>query len=176
MFAIPRSDFLGKTLEVLGLIVATLDELKSEAETQDGGPDRAHATLIVVPPALVAQWEKEIEKTAGGSLAVAYLDARTCRLHRASGGAVGAVGADAASPPDIVIATYGALERPKSSKYLTSVRWGRIVLDEMQEIRSSTTRIARSCERMRCGRRWMLSGTPLFEGIEDLRGELNFLG
>ena len=45
----------------------------------------------------------------------------------------------------------------------------------MQEIRSSTTQIAKMCERLQCNRRWMLSGTPLFEGIADLRGELNFL-
>lgn len=45
----------------------------------------------------------------------------------------------------------------------------------MQEIRSSTTKIAKACEKLECNRRWMLSGTPLFEGMEDLRGELNFL-
>jgi len=47
--------------------------------------------------------------------------------------------------------------------------------DEMQEIRSSTTVIAQTCEKLQCNRRWMISGTPLFESIEDLRGELNFL-
>lgn len=47
--------------------------------------------------------------------------------------------------------------------------------DEMQEIRSSTTKIAKSCEKLICNRRWMLSGTPLFEGIKDLCGELNFM-
>jgi SNF2 family DNA or RNA helicase len=45
----------------------------------------------------------------------------------------------------------------------------------MQEIRSTTTRIAKTCEKLDCNRRWMLSGTPLFDGIVDLRGELNFL-
>jgi len=50
-----------------------------------------------------------------------------------------------------------------------------LLQDEMQEIRSSTTKIAKACEKLECNRRWMLSGTPLFEGMEDLRGELNFL-
>jgi SNF2-related domain len=45
----------------------------------------------------------------------------------------------------------------------------------MQEIRSTTTKIAQTCEKLDCNRRWMLSGTPLFDGIDDLRGELNFL-
>jgi SNF2 family DNA or RNA helicase len=52
--------------------------------------------------------------------------------------------------------------------------WVRVVLDEMQESRSTTTKIAKTCEKLNCNRRWMLCGTPLFDGIEDLRGELNF--
>lgn len=44
-----------------------------------------------------------------------------------------------------------------------------------QEIRSSTTKIARNCDGLVCTRRWLVSGTPIFEGISDLRGELNFL-
>ena len=45
---------LGKTIEMLSLIASSLDELKGEAR-DDGGDDRTHATLIIVPPALVAQ-------------------------------------------------------------------------------------------------------------------------
>lgn len=45
----------------------------------------------------------------------------------------------------------------------------------MQEIRSTTTKVAKTCEKLDCNRRWMISGTPLFDGIDDLRGELNFL-
>ena len=51
-----------------------------------------------------------------------------------------------------------------------------MILDEMQEVRSSTTALARLCERLSAGTRWMVSGTPLFDGIDDLNGELNFLG
>ena len=39
--------------------------------------------------------------------------------------------------------------------------WHRIVLDEMQEVRSSTTELARKCERLSGGRRWMVSGAQL---------------
>jgi len=49
-------------------------------------------------------------------------------------------------------------------------------LDEMQEIRSSTTELARMCAQARANRRWMVSGTPLYTSISDLNGELNFLG
>jgi hypothetical protein len=83
-------------------------------------------------------------------------------------------------PPSssVVVTTYQKLDHklhPKAAKLLKSIRWGRVVLDEMQEIRSSTTFIAKNCEGLLSERRWMLSGTPLFEGIHDLRGELCFL-
>ena len=59
---------------------------------------------------------------------------------------------------------------------IDSVIWGRIVLDEMQEIRSWTTRLSKVVCRLRSDCRWMLSGTPLLDDINDLKGELCFLG
>jgi len=56
------------------------------------------------------------------------------------------------------------------------IKWDRVVLDEMQEIRSSTTDHARACEKLLCDCRWMVSGTPLYTSIDDLNGELAFLG
>ncbi|KAL7547448.1 hypothetical protein ACHAWF_010744 [Thalassiosira exigua] len=160
---------LGKTLQCLALIASTLEELKREAR-EDASGRRTHCTLIIVPPALAVQWRNEIEKSCGTSLAVSMLDAR-CRVVEPEvvGVLPGGTGCD------VLITTYAALERPPTGKYLAGIRWGRIVLDEQQEIRSSTTKVARACERLDCPRRWMMSGTPIFEGIEDLSGELDFL-
>ena len=58
----------------------------------------------------------------------------------------------------------------------SKVRWKRICVDEMQELRSSTTELARLCKNLQSDRRWMISGTPLYSSINDLNGELNFLG
>lgn len=69
---------LGKTVEVLGLIMATLPEMKrhTKGKTQgkksakntddndESGEDEidyiTHTTLIIVPPALVAQWVRKL--------------------------------------------------------------------------------------------------------------------
>lgn len=157
---------LGKTLQMLSLIASSLVKLKKEAK--EGGKDCTHATLIILPPALVMQWCNEVKKSCGESLAVSVLDANTDKVEK---GIVGSAG----SGSDIIFTTYSALEKPKTSRFLSSWKWGRVVLDEQQEIRSSTTVIARNCESLDCHRRWMLSGTPIFSSIDDLRGELNFL-
>ena len=61
-------------------------------------------------------------------------------------------------------------------KTFQTIHWRRIVLDEMQEIRSSTTDLARTCKKLVSDFRWMVSGTPLYSDLNDLNGELNFLG
>jgi SNF2 family DNA or RNA helicase len=117
----------------------------------------------------VAQWINEISKCIGlaQDVVVDFYDFSGCQVIRRRG----PLGGDA----DIVLTTYTALEYPKAATKLHSQHWGRIVLDEMQEIRSTTTKVAKMCEKLSSSRRWILSGTPLFDGIADLRGELNFL-
>lgn len=174
----------GKTIEVLGLIVATLDDLKEEAQNSAlVGCNTTHSSLIIVPPVLVSQWLSEIVKTTGNALVVDFIDhnsgnlIRRCRkgrkhVHSITSNLI--LQGDA----DITICTYKALRHPSPPhvhKYIESRRWGRVILDEMQEIRSSTTQIAKACSNLSSYRRWMLSGTPLFDGIDDLKGELNFL-
>lgn len=164
---------LGKTLEVLGLIVASLEDLKREAteaakHCKEDDLIPTHATLIIVPPALVSQWKSEIRKATGDALVVQCFNPKTLTFESDKN-------QEEDEDPDIVITTYSALSANNSSRTLSSFAWGRICLDEMQELRVSTTKISKNCDKLSCRRRWMISGTPLFEGFEDLRGELNFL-
>ena len=59
-----------------------------------------------------------------------------------------------ANAADIIIITYQQLESER--KMLQRVWWDRVVLDEMQEVRSSTTVLAKACEALKCDRRWMV--------------------
>jgi hypothetical protein len=150
---------LGKTVQVLALILATREKKDDDA-----------TTLIVVPPALLTQWQAEIRKITGLHLKTEIFNPVASSFRPAfpdqrSGGAV-----------DIVLTTYAALSLNTAAKTLQSISWKRIVLDEMQELRSGTTQLAKHCQNLTGHRRWMLSGTPLFEGVEDLKGELCFLG
>ncbi len=235
---------LGKTLEVAALVVADRDDARraanerssrrdenvaaenvaaenvaaeTSAETSPVGSVSSRATLVVLPPPLLRQWEAELRACVAPGLlrVVAY------RGGRAANGTAPEALADA----DVVLCTYPQLQReatkaPKargarskggeakgsggdtegtsavegttepgitthrrkdpaaagSASALSRVFWRRVVLDECQMVRSSTTQLARACESLRSDFRWMVSGTPLHAGVDDLNGELAFLG
>jgi hypothetical protein len=164
---------LGKTCSVLSLILASLPEVKREVHKERKDASNA-ATLIVVPPAILSQWCAEVSKIAGDNLVVDVFDHKDLAFVRRSNHPSGV---DA----DVVLTTYRALEKGgknsanRATNLLLSTRWARVVLDEMQEVRSHTSSISKNCNALMSQRRWMLSGTPLFEGFGDLRGELVFL-
>lgn len=145
---------------MLSLIACSLDELKNEARAGENTNTHTHATLIVVPPALVAQWVAEVEKCCGESLSVNVLDVNDNDFMKRNLVESGGNG------NDILVTTYSALDNAKTSRYLASWTWGRIVMDEQQETRSATTKIAKNCESLDCHRRWMLSGR-YFLGLHE---------
>jgi SNF2 family DNA or RNA helicase len=92
-----------------------LPDLKREAESNGG----SHSTLIILPPALVSQWQNEIVKCTGDALIVDFIDFKTGASTRR-----GSAEGDA----DIVLTTYKALENYVSAKVLNEKLWGRVVL------------------------------------------------
>ena len=148
----------------------------------------------MVPPPLLRQWEAEVAKCARPG---------TLRLHVYAGRAKGprAAGdedrARELATADVVLATYPQLQKEAKGggsggsgsrngggsgggggggKILSRVAWRRVVLDECQMVRSSTTQLAVACRCLSADFRWMVSGTPLHTGVDDLNGELAFLG
>ena len=78
----------------------------------------------------------------------------------------------------IVFCDYSTLEgrsRNAALHLLKRIKFRRIVLDECQMIRSSATQVAKVCAGLITDHRWMVSGTPLYTGIQDLNGILAFL-
>lgn len=76
---------------------------------------------------------------------------------------------------DLALTTYECLRDKHFQSKLRKFNWHRIVLDECQEVKCSTSLIAKQCADLKASYRWMISGTPLVNRIEDLNGELQFL-
>ena len=58
---------------------------------------------------------------------------------------------------------------------LLHVRWRRVVLDEAQAIKSHTSQIARAVFSLSAERRWVVTGTPVQNNLQELYALLHFL-
>ncbi|KAL1744579.1 SNF2 family N-terminal domain-containing protein [Schizophyllum fasciatum] len=58
---------------------------------------------------------------------------------------------------------------------LFQVDWYRVVLDEGQNIRNRRTRVSRAVTELETEYRWVLSGTPIINGLQDPYGMFRFL-
>jgi len=138
----------------------------------------SNATLVIAPLTLVHQWANEMKKCAPSSISVSIYpkdeNDHICKGERNQKRLIRI--ARLARRADMIITTYRTLAEERRNKVLLRIRWRRIILDEMQEVRSSTTELARACAGLRGEFRWMVSGTPFYMSIDDLNGELNFLG
>lgn len=84
---------------------------------------------------------------------------------------------------DIVLTTMSKLVELTSNRNqqgqlmncLKRVSWHRLVVDECQFLKNDTTAIARAASEIDAKHIWMLSGTPLTNKLDDLRGELSLL-
>lgn len=111
-------------------------------------------TLIVVPKSLVNQWLSEFKKFAPEVNVGTYEDQV---LHR-----------------DVVIASYPSVYSKKSRLHM--VKWDRIVLDEAHEIRNRKTRTFKSVDSLHGSIRWVVTGTPVFNSMQDFVTLCTFIG
>lgn len=151
---------LGKTVQILALI------LKSKEEEQDEG-----ATLIIAPLSLLAQWEEEIKSKTNLTQMVHYGEDKNAGGFRAV---------------DVVLTTYGTLQseaqsmkrKGASSTHKTGLigkNWKRVVLDEAHCIKNTATVASRACCLLQAERRWCVSGTIIQNSVEDVYAQLKFL-
>ena len=136
---------LGKTIIMIGTFVAN-PMLK---------------TLIILPPVLIEQWVKQIFKTTGHMPLVFH------------GKNKNKITIEDLKKAVIVISTYGAIsvtqKQQKEKKYclLHQLKWNRIVFDEGHHLRNSDTTRLFGARLLRGKIRWLVSGTPVQNKIQD---------
>ncbi|KAH3674290.1 hypothetical protein WICPIJ_009601 [Wickerhamomyces pijperi] len=174
---------LGKTISTLSLIhYAPFDKQVTSLEQAQGLKYAHRTTLIIVPTSLLQQWQDEFDKSNGdGSSYFVYYGNDTSQslpdllLTKKD-----------KDTPMVVFTTYGTVQTEwaryikstaSSSRHvgLFSVKWFRVVLDEGHNIRNRMNKTTKACYDLKVSRKWLLTGTPIINRLDDLYSLVKFL-
>lgn len=135
---------LGKTAQLIASVLADPGD----------GP-----TLVVCPTSVLGNWEREVARFAPGL---------TVLLHHGSGRLRNDPDglADLCAGYDVVLTSYGLLARDLAG--LAQVAWGRLVLDEAQQVKNPYTAPAKAVQQLRAARRVAMTGTPVENRLTEL--------
>jgi superfamily II DNA or RNA helicase len=135
---------LGKTLQAICLLAAA-------GESRRGGPGRdAPPHLVVVPPSLVFNWEREIERFCPALKTVIYQGKDRAADFRGK---------------DLVLTTYGVLRRDIES--LKEIVFDVVVFDEAQTVKNIHADTTAAARQLRAAFRLALTGTPVENHIGE---------
>jgi len=140
---------LGKTAQLIAAVLVDPVE----------GP-----TLVVCPVSVLGNWERELARFAP-SLAVAVHhgpDRHGADRQAKNQDSFAAV----AAANDVMLTTYSLVSRDLAD--LAAVDWGRLVLDEAQQIKNPATAQTKAVQQLRAGRRIALTGTPVENRLSEL--------
>ena len=121
-------------------------------------------TLIIVPKSIITQWYEEIHAFAP-NLTVNVYDGPDRKIDHSC---------------NITIAPYTVLTVKGAENGgvtpLHHVQWDRIILDEAHEIRNSGSKLYKSVCRLRSTIKWVVTGTPVFNSMNDFVSLCVFFG
>ena len=138
---------LGKTLQALALLCAV----------QSGGG----TSLVVCPASLVENWRREAARFAPHLRAF---------IHRADQRIAGA--GDLAQC-DLVVTSYGTLARDRD--LFSTLEFACVVGDEAQHVKNRRSQNASALRALRAKGRFLLTGTPVENSLDDLRSLFEFI-
>ena len=150
---------LGKTLQALALLSAVQAECHIIGDTSK--PVCVGGGLVVCPASLLENWRRVAAKFAPG-LRVFVHHAE----HRLASAAE-------FTALDLVITSYGTLARDQ--ELFTSFEFACVIADEAQHIKNRRSQNAAALRALRAKTRFLLTGTPLENSLDDLRSLFEFL-
>jgi superfamily II DNA or RNA helicase len=152
---------LGKTLQALGLLSAVRAAAVPTGAGRPRSAGAARAALVVAPASLLENWRRETVRFAP------QLRVFVHHADRRLGCAADFAGWD------LVITSYGTLARDQG--LFSSVELAVIIADEAQHIKNRRSQNAAALRALRAGARFLLTGTPVENSLEDLRSLFEFL-
>ncbi|KAE8350971.1 SNF2 family N-terminal domain-containing protein, partial [Aspergillus coremiiformis] len=191
---------LGKTIEMLSLVHShrnippsqTVDGPSSISRpaglsSSSSGADRVvlapYTTLVVAPTSLLSQWESEALKASQlGTMKVLmyYGNEKNVNLRQLCA-------AGNPTAPNVIVTSYGVVlsdygQMLSSATFsaatpggLFSVEFFRVILDEAHLIKNRLSKTARACYELKATHRWIITGTPIVNRLEDLFSLVRFL-
>jgi SNF2 family DNA or RNA helicase len=160
---------LGKTIMMIGLILANFQK----------------RTLVVLPVALVKQWEQQILKNTGHQALVFYGAEKkriTQQMLESAPVVITTYGHMICRSPapishkDVSKSTHAHAHGRGSANRLYDLKWGRVIFDEAHHLKGRNTQIFRSVSTLRAEIRWFVTGTPIQNSIHDLYSLCALLG
>lgn len=141
---------LGKTIQMLGLIMSNFN-IK---------------TLIVLPLALMKQWETIIKKMVG-HMPIIYHGPNKKKITL-----------DNLLVAPIVLTTYGELvmNKEKKESLIFKVKWFRIIFDEAHHLRTEKSAVHIGALNLYSEIRWIVTGTPIQNKMDDFYSLCGILG
>jgi len=140
---------LGKTVQALALLAAL------------HATEPAGACLVVCPASLLENWRREARQFAP-QLRV-FVHHGEARLE----------GPAAFLAHDLIITSYGTLSRDQ--ELFAGYDFACVIADEAQHIKNRRSQNARTLRSLRAASRFLLTGTPLENSLDDLRSLFEFL-
>lgn len=141
---------LGKTIQAIGLMRSIRGE---EAEA---GP-----MLVVAPASLLGNWRRELSQWAPGMRVLLHHGAGRVERWEAEIG-----------QSDVVITSYSTLRN--DSSLLSEREYAMVIADEAQHVKNRRTHAARALRSLQARGRFILTGTPIENSMEDLRSLFGF--
>ena len=120
-------------------------------------------TLILLPKSIITQWAEEINRFAP-NLTINIYDGPERKMKEA----------DVTLAPYTLLTVKGGGADAKTPLHM--VQWDRVILDEAHEIRNNKSKLFKSVCRLQTQIKWIVTGTPVFNSMEDFVSLCTFLG
>ncbi|HVL98197.1 MAG TPA: DEAD/DEAH box helicase [Egibacteraceae bacterium] len=149
---------LGKTPQLLALLAAERDGRSRRSRAWPG------PTLLVCPTSVVGNWEREAAKFTPALRVLVHHGATRLRDQKFT---------TQARRSDLVLTSYPLATR--DHRLLAQVPWGRVALDEAQNIKNRAAKQTRVIRSLPARQRVALTGTPVENRLAELWSIMDFL-
>jgi SNF2 family DNA or RNA helicase len=145
---------LGKTVEVIAFLLNDKKQRKNKSVPN----------LLVCPTSVVGNWQREVTK---------FAPKLKVMIHHGGDRLSGKEFAESVMKYDLIITSYGLARR--DAEDISAIDWKGVILDEAQNIKNPSSKIAQITRSLKSEYRYALTGTPVENRLMELWSIMEFL-